>query len=152
MQRLSAECVNRTPLVMDDGERMMETESLIGRSFLTNLNELDLAGLLKAGSDVKDLGFVISLYIRFAGNCEGSGDDEDLDWRKEVIAYAKKAGVDLAATGCYGTEKWVKAVEEETGEIDALEGASKADRWDWKKNVSFVPNDFVTALPLTKIL
>lgn len=134
---------------MDDGDRMCAVARLVGISFLTTLNELDKAGLLKADSEVKDLGLVISLYLywgeqidEFDGGDEEDGDSGDVDWKREAVAYAKRAGVDLVAAGCYGTDERIQSREEEGGEISPLEGAAKPDRWGWKKNVSLPPMSY----------
>lgn len=98
-------------------------------------NELDLAGQLKADSDIKDIGLVVSLIMHWANDLPPYGI-EKVDWCKDVVAYAKKAGVDLIATGSHTASKDLESLKEEHGEIAALKGAAKADRWGWKKNVS----------------
>lgn len=122
----------------DDGERVQETQQLINRSFLNSLNEIDMAGLLKADSRIKDLGLIISLYLHWSDDHEDYGieEGEDLESRTEILAYAKKAGLDLEATGVYGIAEHVKSLEETHGEIAPLAGKAKADRWGWKKAVS----------------
>ncbi len=48
------------------------------------------------------------------------------------MAYTNKAGIDLAATGCYN----IKDVLKQTEDVEALKSAKAADRWKWKKSVS----------------
>lgn len=105
---------------------------------MATLNELDVAGLLKPDTQVKDLGLVISMYIYWSHDLEAYGIDADkaVDWRKDVIGYAKEAGIDLAAAGLFGTEKRLASLEEKYGEMPATKGDGKADRWGWKKAVS----------------
>ena len=111
---------------------------LIGLSFVTMLNEIDRADLLKADSRIKDLGLVMASYIRWSDSWKefAPGEDEDeMDWPEGVVAYAKKAGIDLENVGVYG----VKDRLTEIGTVEPLEGDAKADRWGWKKKVSFTP-------------
>ncbi|KAK6071562.1 hypothetical protein SCUP234_09673 [Seiridium cupressi] len=102
----------------DDGEQVNATANLIGRAFLSILNELDLAGLLQADGPIKDLGLT-----------------KNFKWRK-VIAYAKKAKVDFKEAGLFRSDSDVKTLEEIYGEIAPLSGDGKADRWGWKKAVT----------------
>lgn len=123
---------------MDDGDLFIETMGLIGLSFVAMLNELDRADLLKADSRIKDLGLVMASYIRWSDSWKefAPGEDEDeMDWPEGVVAYAKKAGIDLENVGVYG----VKDRLTEIGTVEPLEGDAKADRWGWKKKVSFTP-------------
>lgn len=90
--------------------------------------------MLRADSDIKDLGLVITFYLYWLDTLK---DQEfELPYRKEVIAYAKKAGIDLKEAGCYGTDEKVRALENESGKIKPLSGQSKVDRWEWKRKVS----------------
>ena len=123
---------------MDDGDLFIETMGLIGLSFVAMLNELDRADLLKADSRIKDLGLVMASYIRWSDSWKefAPGEDEDeMDWPEGVVAYAKKAGIHLENVGVYG----VKDRLTEIGTVEPLEGDAKADRWGWKKKVSFTP-------------
>ncbi|KAI1871409.1 uncharacterized protein JN550_004403 [Neoarthrinium moseri] len=123
---------------LDDGERVQETVRLIGLSFLATLNEIDKASLLKKDSTIKDLGLVMSLYLQWSNGLGDYGIDgeENIGWRKDVVAYAKKARVDLEANGCFGIGKVVKLLDEEHDGIEPLPGAAKADRWGWKKTLT----------------
>ncbi|KXJ89127.1 hypothetical protein Micbo1qcDRAFT_165897 [Microdochium bolleyi] len=116
----------------DDGEKVKTTVEIVGKAILTAFNELDLAGHLKADSEIKDIGLVVSLIMHWANDMPQYGIDE-VEWCQDVVAYAKKAGVDLVATGSYSAEKDLESLEEEHGEIAALKGAAKTDRWGWKK-------------------
>ncbi|KAK8083830.1 hypothetical protein PG996_002611 [Apiospora saccharicola] len=121
-------------LSCEDGERIGETIKGIGDMLLTMLNELDRAGELKADSRLKDLPLVMAWYLEWSKDLDGMGfDDDQLDWCPHVVAYAKKGGIDLATSGLFGAGDRVAALEqEEGGEIPALEGQTKADRWGWK--------------------
>ncbi|KAH6653074.1 hypothetical protein BKA67DRAFT_568491 [Truncatella angustata] len=128
----------------EDGERVQATCNLIGRSILATLNELDLAGLLKADSSIKDLSLIISLYIYWSDDLGDMGieESEDLKWRVELLAYAKKAKLDLEAAGVYGIGEKIESLEEEYDEIAPLAGAAKADRWGWKQAFSAHAKDY----------
>lgn len=118
-----------------DRQKLGTTLGLIGRALVSVLNEFDQAKLLKADSDIKDLGLVITFYLYWGGDLKERG--LELPFRKEAIAYAKKAGIDLKEAGCHGTDERVKELEKENGgKIKSLSGKAQADRWDWKKKVS----------------
>ena len=58
-----------------------------------------------------------------------------MDWPEGVVAYAKKAGINLENVGAYG----VKDRLAEIGPVEELEDDAKTDRWGWKKKASFTP-------------
>ncbi|KAI2468353.1 hypothetical protein F4781DRAFT_432475 [Annulohypoxylon bovei var. microspora] len=130
--------------MLGDRKKLDATISLIGRALLTSLNELDRAKMLKADSDIKDLGLVITFYIYWTYDHRGLQNyGIDLPFRKEAIAYAKKAGVDLKEAGCFDTDGKVKALEKELGKpIKPLSGSPKSDRWDWKKKFKKFSKDY----------
>lgn len=122
----------------DDGERVTETIELIGRSFLATLNELDRAKQLTKDSPIQDLGLVMSLYLYWGDGLGEYGVDEgDVNWREQVLTYAKQAEIDLVATGCYGIEEKLETLDDED---DEEMPRRKADRWDWKKSVRLYPD------------
>jgi hypothetical protein len=107
--------------------------------FLTALHAVDVAGKLTGDSELRDLGLVMSLYIKWAAG----GDDFDIDdldeeppsLRDTVVSYAMKAKIDLVETGCHS----MKYVMEDSEHVEPLKAALKAkvaDRWKWKKTVS----------------
>ncbi|KAI0113214.1 hypothetical protein F4814DRAFT_338994 [Daldinia grandis] len=115
-----------------DVQRINTTVNLVGRALLTVLNELDRAKMLKADSEIKDLGLIMTFYLYWVEDLEIP--DLELPYRKEVVGYAKKAGIDLSLAGCYGTDEKIKALERAAGgKIKPIPGAPKTDRWDWKK-------------------
>lgn len=126
---------------MNDKKRLEATISLIGRALLTALNELDRAKILRTDSDIKDLGLVITFYLYWADEHPRLREHGiELPFKKEAIAYAKKAGIDLKEAGCYGTDEKVRVLEGKRGKpIKPLQGSPKSDRWEWKKKVSFPP-------------
>ncbi|KAI1106588.1 hypothetical protein F4804DRAFT_300500 [Jackrogersella minutella] len=118
-------------IMVGDRKKFEATVGLIGRALVSALNELDRAKMLKADSEVKDIGLVISFYLYWTNTLP----DQGAEWpfRKEAVAYAKKAGIDLKEAGCYGTEEKVKTLEKEFGKIKPLSANPKSDKWDWKK-------------------
>ncbi|KAG4218975.1 hypothetical protein PC116_g32545, partial [Phytophthora cactorum] len=49
--------------------------------------------MLKADSEIKDLGLIMTFYLYWVEDLEIP--DLELPFRKEVVGYAKKAGIDL---------------------------------------------------------
>jgi len=133
-------CVNiRIPNIdaaHDDGDRESETWGISGCAILTVLNELDRADRLKPDSKFQDLSLVMAMALKWSADQEDYGyDEEHLEWRNSVVAYAKKAGIDLVATApLHDAQELVDGVDE----VEDL-GNTKADLWDWKKKVSYTP-------------
>lgn len=114
----------------DDGERVAALGEVVGCAVLSALNAADKAGLLKNDSELKDLGLVMALYVRYGANLP----EVDTSFTKTVCEYAKKADIDLLSVGVNGIADRVGS----HGSIEALEGEAKADRWGWTKKVSTV--------------
>ncbi|KAK8021630.1 hypothetical protein PG990_006768 [Apiospora arundinis] len=122
----------------DDGERIKDTMECIGAMFLSALNELDRAGDLKPDSRIKDLALVMAWYLEWSKDLPDYGfDGDELDWRPQILAYARKASIDLAASsGLFGAAQLVSTLDEEADDDDGvapLAGQAKPDRWNWKK-------------------
>ncbi|KAK5128308.1 hypothetical protein LTR85_002975 [Meristemomyces frigidus] len=119
--------------MMDDGERTCQLIGLIGCAFVTMLDTLDNEGELKASSQYRDLGLVISLFLKWSSGQEAYGiDDEQLEWRPLLIAYAKKAGIDLKAVGC---DDIGEILEENVDDSEAKIPTSKGERYKWAKKL-----------------
>jgi hypothetical protein len=103
---------------VEDGDRLDATIQLVGRIFLSMLAQLESRNLLRDTSEVKDLGFVMGLYMEMAAfyrkhyeYLEGDSDVECFD--DYVLAYANKHAVPLVgvtdiakvAAECDGTVK-----------------------------------------------
>ncbi|KAI6088666.1 hypothetical protein F4821DRAFT_233488 [Hypoxylon rubiginosum] len=127
-------------LAINNKAKLSTTVGLIGRAFVSVLNELDHAKLLKADSDIKDLGLVMTYYLYWVETLKGRGIE--LPSRKEVVGYAKKAGIELKEVGLFGTEERVKELEKEGGKIKALSGRAQPDRFDWKKKFKKFSKDY----------
>ncbi|OTB09545.1 hypothetical protein M426DRAFT_316097 [Hypoxylon sp. CI-4A] len=124
-----------------DPKKLETTTGLVGRALVSGLNELDRARLLKADSEIKDLGLVLTFYLHWADSLKNI-DGIELPFCKEVVAYAKKAGIDFKEAGCYGAEEKVKALEKDIGRIKPLSGSPKADRWEWKRKFRKFARDY----------
>ncbi|KAK8095700.1 hypothetical protein PG999_013722 [Apiospora kogelbergensis] len=121
----------------DDADRISQTVKGIGSMLLSMLNELDRAGELKADSRMKDLALIMAWYLEWSkGLTDMLIQGDELDWRAQTVAYAKKAGIDLASSGLFGAGDLVSALEkekEDDGGIPPLAAQAKADLWGWKK-------------------
>lgn len=120
---------------IDDGERMCKIIQLIGIAFIESLHELDRAKLLIPNSTIKDLGLVMSIYLDWGHDFEDYGvEEDDLMWRKHVLSYVKKAGIDIVQEGCAGMTKTLEVYENIYPTIPALEDVEgKLTRWKWRK-------------------
>lgn len=119
---------------MDDGARTSELIGLIGCASVTMLDTLDKGGELKDDSKFRDLGLVISLFLKWSQGQEDSGiTEEDLELGPLLITYAKNAGIDLEAVGCNDIGEILDQLD---GESDVELPKSKADRYQWAKTVS----------------
>ena len=117
----------------DDGERACQLMGLFGCAFLTVLNAVDSAGKLTMNSELRDVSLVMSIYLEWSHGLEDYGIvDEHLTWRKDIVAYAKKASFDLKANGCHSMGQ----VLQDYSTVRPLKDVKKADRWSWRKNVS----------------
>ncbi|KAK5685226.1 hypothetical protein LTS10_003303 [Elasticomyces elasticus] len=88
----------------DDCDGICDRIRVAGCMFLTVLDAIDHVGELKQGTRFRDFGLVCSLWLEWSWALEGYGigDDGECAWRKNIVAYAKKAHVNLAKTGVVG--------------------------------------------------
>lgn len=93
------------------------------------LNELDRAGHLKPDSKFLDLALVMVMALKWSEDQEDH-EPEDFEWRNNVVAYAKKGGIDLTTVPLDNAQDLVEGVDD--AEIPAR---VKADQWDFKKKV-----------------
>ena len=118
---------------IDDGDCANQLVGLMGSAFLTGLDFVDRMGALKPASEseILDLGLVMSIWLDWSRSMPDYGIDK-VGWRKEVMAYAKKGGIDLKKEGCAAIERSLGEFEN----VPALKGAPKAGRWKWPSKVS----------------
>lgn len=119
-----------TLIHIDDAEGVCHLVRVTGCMFLTALDAIDYAGQLKAQSRFKDLALVMSLWLKWSWGLQdhGVGDDGEVDWQKDIVAYAKKGGIDLAQAGA-GHET-ARALDEHNG-VKAMRGTKKVGKWKW---------------------
>ena len=114
--------------MIDDGVRLAETVELAGRAFLSMLNALDRAGQLKPDSEFKDLGLVMGLFATIPGYFGDSYDEDELDWGRHILEYAKDKEIDLSIA--FEAKKLVGAFEDEHREEWP---APAVDRWNFSR-------------------
>lgn len=121
-------------MAVDDGDRVSHIYDVIGCALLTSLDLVDRSGQLKPASKFPDLALVMSLYLYLALDLEDYGIDKaHLEWwRKNIVGYAKKGGLDLDANGC---GKINEELQRLSGTMP-LKGIAKAGRWQWPRRVS----------------
>ncbi|KAE8364716.1 hypothetical protein BDV27DRAFT_111365 [Aspergillus caelatus] len=119
---------------VDDGDLADDTFCLFLAMFLTMLTKLESQGLLGPGSEIKNLGMVMALYlcttsdIRAYGICEGNDDKTNkiaafYNSDEKILAYAKKYNIELR--GPCNLDSYVK-------DLDQVElPPAKDDPWGW---------------------
>ena len=124
---------SRHVAVYDDGERSGQTHQVLGTALLTTLHLISQAGELKQDSKYCDLGLVMALWLKLSFQpADIPMEDEDLYWRPCVVAYAKKASIDLLKQQIAGIEESVEALKDAAAEAE-LDG--NGDVWKWNKRV-----------------
>jgi hypothetical protein len=120
---------------VEDANRLRETVDLVGFMFLRMLSLLKSNDLLKDDSDIRNLGLIMSLFVKLPGFYE----DEDLDDERTtegkfkadpnsvadyILAYAKENNVTLKGV------KNFKTLTAKMNEGIAMPDAAK-DPWQW---------------------
>lgn len=125
--------------MMDDGDKATALVGLTGCALIDALNTIDEAEQLKKDSIIKDLGLVMSMYLKYGTGQEQYGmDGNDLNWRAMNIAFAQRAEIDLAAVGCKGTAKRIKENKADGDPSDLLSDSTKD--YDWTETVCVAMN------------
>ncbi|KAL4790687.1 hypothetical protein BDV19DRAFT_330387 [Aspergillus venezuelensis] len=123
--------------MVDSADSVRAIWRLIGQMFLTMLATFASKGLLKPDSEVKNLGFVMALYLPLAQDLRDSGcleDDRDdgtfdfFAFDSYIVAYAKKYQIKLQ--GVSNIDESVKEIENAEFESFKLP-ARGADPWKW---------------------
>lgn len=96
------------------------------------LNEIERAGLLKHNSEIRDLGLVMCVALKWA-DCQSRYeiDDSELGWRRHVISYVRKGNIDIAAMPVSDARRLLEDVKR----VRKLTGKAKSDRWYWRNKV-----------------
>ena len=119
-------------LGIDDSDRVSGMAELVGCAFLSVLDVIDHAKELKPNSAYRDLGLVMSLYLKWTQDLAVDFDGDE-EWREHVVAYAKKGGIDLKASGCRGIAESLEELED----VEALQN-NAVGRWKWTSKVSIL--------------
>lgn len=122
-------------LLVDDGARSAQSAGVIGSAVLTTLEELDRQGELKPDSKYQDLGLVMALHLKWTVFPAEIPMPEVKDWQPHLVAYAKKAGIDLEEQGCDNLSKTIKQYKN----VRTIGGKKTGDRWDFNKKVGNPP-------------
>lgn len=120
--------------VVDDGERVTQMATIIGRAYLSMLNLLDRAGQLGPDSEFKDLALVTALFLKVPSHFVDAYDEKEMDWKTYVQDYAECHKIDISFV--FGSPE-ITFVDENVETLDDREGIPKAgvDRWGFKKAV-----------------
>ena len=136
----------------DDSERNAKVVALFGTALLSTIDVLIQQDLFKEGSSIRNLGLILSLFIGFAEDCcSDLCEKGESDWKKRVVLLAQDHGVEIK--GPYGIEEQLQSMrneiadEKDDGEdewediddSDDEDGHRKWGKWDWKKEVNFLP-------------
>ena len=138
-----------TAYLPEDGDRVYATMMLATRALLTALHCIDVGGKLSADSELRDLGWVMSLYLKWSVELAGMDFQEaeetmGYSWEENVVAYARKGNIDLEAAGCTGTKKVLDDITD-VPDIDASKKKT-ADKWEWKKHVRSCPFRMISTI------
>ena len=123
-----------TLIDVDDAERVAENVRVAGCMILTGLDAIDRAGELKPDSRFHDLGLVMSLCLKWSWGLEeyGIGEEGECEWCPTIVAYAKKASLDLAKAGAGDNRRALDKYRD----VKTLKSTAKVGRWKWPSTVS----------------
>ncbi|KAK4890638.1 hypothetical protein LTR27_010677 [Elasticomyces elasticus] len=119
-------------LMSGDGDTATPRVEACGRMFLTALEAVEREGELKLDSRFRDLGLVMSLSLKWSADLlqYGIGEEGQCDWRRDVVGYAKAAGVDFSET-TWASSEARKAVEEFKDVEPIQAGDAEPTQWQW---------------------
>ncbi|KAK3658006.1 hypothetical protein LTR56_000786 [Elasticomyces elasticus] len=128
-------------LISGDGDTATPRVEACGRMFLTALEAVEREGELKTDSRFRDLGLVMSLSLKWSADLlqYGMSEEGQCDWRRDVVAYAKTAGVDLAGT--WASAEARKAIEEFKDVEPVQAGDAEATQWQWPETFKELGGD-----------
>jgi hypothetical protein len=114
--------------VAEDGERCGSIVERIGSAVLAAVDFLIEKGQFKQGSEIRNLGLVLALYLSFAQKQHGLFDEE-VEWRFALVKRAETHGVTL--TGPFDA----RAVLDKVAEDEPVEDMAKFKNIKWKNEV-----------------
>jgi len=124
---------------LDDGDRLCATVDAIGQAFLTALNALERADLLKPDSKVKNIPMVMSMFLSLADDLDGTGAMEldmlgleiEQTWPQAVVAYAQAHDLNLEGKGIYGSAEIADKFDDMS--MEEFKKRRSSDRWGFKR-------------------
>ncbi|KAL9117753.1 MAG: hypothetical protein Q9187_005708 [Circinaria calcarea] len=146
----------------DDSERNTKVAALIGTALLSTINTLIQEDLFKEGSTIRNLGLILSLFIKFAEEtCSDLCEKGESDWTKRVVLMAQDHGVEIK--GPYGIEEQLQNIRkkitgdqddgedtedewEDIEESDGEDGHCKWGKWNWKKEFAAYSREYADRL------
>lgn len=93
----------------DDPETNSKRVMLVGTALLTMIDLLVSVGLFAEDSVIRNIGFVLGLYLDFAVQFDGSCDNNEDGWRYVVVRKANEHGVKIC--GVKRIEYIVKTIQ-----------------------------------------
>lgn len=109
--------------------------------FLTMLATLERNELLKPDSEVKNLGQIMALYIRYVADIMPGFSVESDDLETHILAYATKHDIELQGLSDMNSDR-----DEMQAEADKVKTpdptAKKDDPWGWEKSFKDYKKDF----------
>lgn len=144
---------------MDDGPQADVIAQMVGRMFLTMLARLERDNHLSDVSEIKNLGFMMACYIKFAAHMRSHSLLEDQDgskpkkskksksarfkfdvnnFDKYILAYASKHGIKIQ--GPTDIEDKIADLE---SDVELPE--SGLDPWDWEAAFKNFSKDYAVA-------
>ncbi|KAK0666067.1 hypothetical protein QBC41DRAFT_281774 [Cercophora samala] len=140
---------------IDDGEGADATWQLMGRMFLSMLAQFERDGLLAADGPVKNLGFIMAVWMSIPSDMRGYGLLEESkpeplgpvkakgakkwwphSFDRQILAYARK--YDIALKGLHNLDDLVQEIEAEgEGELpDPAHNTAKSDVFHYQRELT----------------
>ena len=108
-------------LVSDDTDTKTETVMIFGTALLSALSVLAEHCLLTKDSPVRNIGLIISLFIRFGHNWENCGQGiGETGWMLVAVKIADKYGIELKES--IGIEEKIEELRDELDNDDDEDG------------------------------
>ncbi|KAI4096378.1 MAG: hypothetical protein LQ339_006966 [Xanthoria mediterranea] len=104
---------------IDDAEGNGKRVMLIGTALLTALDHLTAAGLLRHDSAIRNIGFVIGLFLEFVVTYEETCEGNEDGWRFVVVLRLDAFGIKIS--GLKAAEQIAEGLREITREVEEAE-------------------------------
>lgn len=116
---------------------MAEIVTMYGTALLSTIDILLEQDLFKKDSSIRNLGLILSLFIKFTGCIGDLCQDGEDDWKKDVFKIARRHGIELK--GPYAIKDYLDPVEETIEDEETDIDNEWEDIYDWKKSVGIEP-------------